>query len=197
MEETRNDHQAMSATLQSPWLRTIVIAGSVAVVGCAAPEAGPRHSAGECQVDDQATTQEQAIQRIAPGPVEFFLEEDSGGPLRCQPTREGCEEVLRECAGAAVAVEVGLFTELAVGISNLGPVTINVVETTISGDAAFALLAPLPSRVTPAEQTFISVGVTPTEVGTITATVHVVTDADNSPVEGVDVVLVVEGTAAP
>ncbi len=153
---------------------------------------------GPCVVDDDPDRDAVVEQGLIPVPVagiELFLDEDSGGPLRCRPTVEPCA-ALEGCVGAPVQVPIGTEATLAIGIR-----TITVGRDPFVGDAvfddgsdpAFTVLLPLPGQVpSNVEEAFIFVAARPTAEGVVSARVLVGIDALNTPAN-VGITLQVEG----
>lgn len=109
--------------------------------------------------------------------LEVFLDADAGGPLTCVPGRGSCEP----CVGSAVDVELGVAATLAIEVRNISPVFASIASVVVAdgSNGGFALLAPLPTEVAPAEAEGILVGITPTLGGVVTATFLLQTDAEN------------------
>lgn len=155
----------------------------------------PRPSAGypdvACIVDDGANatfalSEEAPIQRVASPAIEFFLDEESGGPLRCRPSVDACA-AFDTCVGAPIAVQVGFTATLVLGVRTIESTGVAVYfdELTLSGDPSFHVLQPTLSSLDPDdnEGTWF-VAVTPSVQGIITANLHIRSDARNMPYDG-------------
>ncbi len=186
-----------------------VLGALVVAVATSACPTEPRDPGGrpvDCIVDDDpdgpsvVTQAAEALARIGPMAIELFLEDDSGGPLRCRPSVEDCL-ALGDCAGAPVQVPIGTQATLAVGVRPVpGEPPVRAVFTSAvfadSSDPAFSLLAPLPTSIEFGEDAvFFLVSVTPTTEGVISAEVILGTDARNVPLDTqqVSITLRVEG----
>jgi hypothetical protein len=158
----------------------------------------PRESGGfdpiDCVVDDDPapSSTTQGLIRLPPSAIEVFLEEDSGGPLRCRPSGQPCP-ALEGCVGAPVQVPVGTEVTLAVGLRTLDyQIRPTIEAVTLAGDPAFRLLEPTPD-VVEAEPVFIFVAVTAPTAGVISAQLAIVSDARNTETEPLRITVQVEG----
>ena len=158
---------------------------------------------GPCVVDDdpdRVTVAEQGLVAIPPSGLELFLDEDSGGPLRCRPSVDACP-AFDDCVGAPVQLPIGVDATLAVGLRTITdgyPGQLIDVTFGEGTGAACTLLPPFPESL-PANggETFIFVGIRPTVEAVITsARLLITTDALNVPAEPLRITLQVEGVAA-
>ncbi len=132
--------------------------------------------------------------------IELFLEDDSGGPLRCRPSEVACP-ALEDCVGAPVQVPIGTQATLAIGVRPVPgepPVRADFESAVFadSSDPAFSLLAPLPTSIEFGEDAvFFLVSVTPLFEDLISAEVVLRTNARNVPFDSqqVSITLRVEG----
>jgi hypothetical protein len=160
----------------------------------------------ECVVDDDpdgasvATQAQEEFVRIPPMAIELFLDDESGGPLRCRPSVQDCP-ALDDCVGAPVQVPIGAVATLAIGVRAV-PDDVHVTAVFDSAvfadgsDPAFSLLAPLPTSLTADDEAvFFFVSVRPPTEGLISAEVILGTDARNvsSETRQVSITLQVEG----
>ncbi len=149
----------------------------------------------ECIVDDDPdAVVEQGLVAIPPSAIEVFLEEESGGPLRCRPSGDPCP-ALADCVGAPVQVPVGTEATLAVGLRVREPLSVEIQSVTFGpgSDPAFTLLEPLPSAVQAPDEAFVFVAVTPSTEDTIVAEVIIASDARNTETEPLRITVQVEG----
>lgn len=177
---------------------TLILAASACTPS---PQYPPLPDSGPCVVDDdpdRGAVAEQALVYLPPAGIELFLDEDSGGPLRCRPTVASCA-ALADCVGAPVQLPIGVDATLAVGLRTVtdsyGGTILSV--TFEEADPAFSILQPVPSQMPTGvgSETFAFIGVRPPE-GTITARIAVSVEAINMSQEPVLITLQVEGVAA-
>jgi len=153
---------------------------------------------GPCVVDDdpdRVAVAEQGLVAIRSG-MELFLDEDSGGPLRCRPSVEVCP-AFDDCVGAPVQLPIGVDATLAVGLRTITdgyPGQLIDVTFGEGTGAAFTLLPPFPESL-PANggEAFIFVGIRPTAEAVTSARVLITTNALNVPAEPLGITLQVEG----
>lgn len=174
----------------------VIIAIVVATSACPVrPRETGYPDTGPCVVDDDPD-RDQALLAQPPSGLELFLDDDSGGPLRCRPSVEACP-AFDDCIGAPVQLPIGVDATLAVGLRTITagyPAQVIDVVFEAGSDPSFSLLAPLPASL-PAngEETFIFVGIRPIIEDIVTVRVLVTTDALNVPAEPVGITLQVEG----
>lgn len=153
-------------------MRFVVV---VVFVGACTPPP-PSQPIGPCDVREggRATLAlNPDIDRVLPV-VDYFFDESAGGPRTCHPGEDnggGCDPCRRD----AVELPIGVQTNLAIEVQNVGPIPAQVRSVVVvdGSDEGFVVLAPVVTDVDVGEAAAFVVGVTPAAEGLIEATLVV------------------------
>lgn len=144
-----------------------------------------------------AVEREQALSRISPGCLGFFLDADTGGPLHCVPgAGDACDDIEAGCVSDPIVVDATVQTTLAVEFTdecNGFPINIQGIAL-LPEQPGVVILEPRPSGTG-----FLFLGVGPfTAPGRLEQLIEVRADARNLIENGFSVgatlTLVIEAT---